>query len=132
MKRYLKELKKEVKEINKKRSRSHWGRGVTLYVYELLDNIEQTKERADNLKILQRQMLCGATSWVEYSEGACSLIYDGDICERLATPSEQKRKRNGKLQPNSRESWLEVQARALNQASNRIKRAFIKITNDDM
>ena len=130
MKRYIKELKKEVEEINKKRSKSHWGRGVALYVDELIENIEQTKEKADNLKILERQMLCGATSWKQYSEGGCSLIYDGDICERLATPSEQKRKRNGKLQPNSRESWLEVQARALSQASNRIKQAFFKISNN--
>lgn len=129
---YLKELKKEVEEINKKRSRSHWGRGVALYVHELLDNIEQSKEKADNWEVLRRQMLCGAASWLQYSEGGCSLIHDGDICERLATPSEQKRKRSGELQPNSRESWLEVQARALSQASNRIKRAFIKITNDDM
>lgn len=45
------------------------------------------------------------------------LIYDGDIAERLCTPSEYKRKRGGDFQPNSRETWLDVQARALYQAA---------------
>lgn len=39
-----------------------------------------------------------------------------DICARLATPSEQRAKKNGELPPNKRETWLDTQARALYQA----------------
>jgi hypothetical protein len=65
-------------------------------------------------------MLNGAQDWDEYSYGGCSLIYNGDIAKRLCTPSELKRKRYGELNPNSRENWLDVQARALFRAQNRI------------
>ena len=49
-----------------------------------------------------------------------SIIYDSDIAERLCTPSELKKTRNGERKPNSREEWLDVQARALRQAFSRI------------
>lgn len=62
-------------------------------------------------------MMNGAKNWKEYSYGGCALIYDKDIAETLCTPSELKRKRGGELQPNSTETWLDVQARALYQAS---------------
>ena len=43
-------------------------------------------------------------------------MYDGDIAAALCTPSELKKTRNGERRPNSREEWLDVQARALHQA----------------
>lgn len=77
-----------------------------------------------NEKELEEWLLNGAMSWDEYSYGGCSLIYDGDIAERLCTPSELKKKDGGRLAPNSQESWLDVQVRALYQACLRIKRKF--------
>jgi hypothetical protein len=50
-----------------------------------------------------------------------------DIAERLCTPSELKKTRHGDRKPNSREEWLDVQARALYQASNRIKHAALNL-----
>lgn len=44
-------------------------------------------------------------------------MYDGDIAERLCTPSELRKTRGGELNPNCRESWLDVQARALYRAA---------------
>lgn len=58
----------------------------------------------------------GAADWSQYSYGGCALIYDGEIAETVCTPSELRCKRGGELQPNSRETWLDVQARALSQA----------------
>jgi len=75
--------------------------------------------------ILQKRylMLNGAQNWYQYSWGGCSLIYDRDIAERLCTPSELKRTKNGERRPNQNEEWLDVQARALRQAARKIEAA---------
>ena len=98
------------------KTRSKWERGVIEYALELLENIGENEEITEN------RLLNGAENWSEFSWGGCSLIYNGDICERLATPSEQKKTRMGELRPNAREEWLDTQARALFQASNKIMR----------
>lgn len=103
-----------IKEIEKRSTRSKWDKGVGEYAIELLENIENGDT------ITEKNLLNGASSWKEYSWGGCSLIYNSDICERLATLSEQKRTRNGELKPNKSEKWLDTQARALYQASCRI------------
>lgn len=69
-------------------------------------------------------MLNGADSWIQYSWGGCSLIYDGDIAERLCSPSELKKTRNGERKPNGNEEWLDTQARALYQASLQVASAL--------
>ena len=56
----------------------------------------------------------------------CSLVYDADISERLCSPSELKRTRNGERPPNARENWIECQARALAQAASLVRRAWRK------
>jgi len=93
--------------------RSAWSRGVQAYALELLENL--TDE--DLPLALPPALLNGARDWRQYSEGGCALIYDADIAERLCSPSELKRTRGGERQPNSSESWLDCQARALNQAA---------------
>lgn len=90
--------------------KSAWRKAVELYAEELMENCGNdypTKER----------LLNGASSWREYSYDGSSLIYDEDIARRTCSPSELKKTRNGKRKPNSREAWLDVQARALYQAS---------------
>lgn len=111
-------------ELKARKDRSAWGRGVNAYAMELVDEL---RERADyegrtpeNLKECREWMLNGASDWSQYSWGGCSLIYDGDIAARLCTPSELKKTRNGERRPNSREEWLDTQARALAQASKRV------------
>lgn len=110
-------------ELDKRSDRSAWDRGVTAYAYDLLDNVEDAARDGQPLNTRREwkeAMLNGAQDWTEYSYGGSSLCYDGDIAKRLCTPSELKRKRNGELNPNSRESWLDVQARALFRAQARI------------
>ena len=118
---YTNELRKLVEEIP---NTSAWKRGVKEYTDELLDNLEEKAQYYERLprneKELKEWLLNGAMDWEDYSYGGCSLIYDGDIAERLCTPSELKKKDGGRLVPNSQESWLDVQTRALRDAYCRI------------
>ena len=111
--------------IENKPTRSAWNKGKKAYALELLESLEEgieggyiDPEDLGSPVLLKKAMLNGAADWEQYSWGGCSLCYDCQIAERLCTPSELKRKRGGDLQPNSRESWLDVQARALSQAAN--------------
>lgn len=104
--------------IENRPARSAWARGVKAYALELLDNLDElTADQLADPAAVRAALLNGAQDWQEYSDGGCSLIYDSDIAARVCTPSELKRTRNGERYPNSRETWLDVQARALSQAA---------------
>lgn len=107
-----------IKRVEERKAVSKWSKGVKEYALELLETIEENDENYDFVgsPMDKKALLNGAENWHEYSEGGCSLIYNSDIAERLATPSELKRTRNGELNPNSREQWIDTQARALYQA----------------
>lgn len=124
----MKKLHEVLSTIEAKKTRSAWDRGVNAYALELLEVLEdrasyEGHEPADTQEA-REWMMNGARDWSEYSYGGSSLIYDGDIAERLCCPSELRKTRNGERRPNSREEWLDVQARALFQACNRICKAF--------
>lgn len=108
---------------------SAWDRGVTAYA---LDLVETLAERADYeghapaLQELHNWLLNGASNWSEYSWGGSSLIYNCDIAARLCCPSELKKTRNGERRPNSREEWLDTQARALHQAERLISDLYFR------
>lgn len=117
-------LKKALETLESRTDRSAWNRGVTLYARELLADVVENVERVYCAAPQTRAEFCrvarnGAGTWREYSYGACALVYDCDIAERLCAPSELKKKRGGELRPNGNETWLDVQARALNQAAAR-------------
>lgn len=123
--------------INAEIHRSAWDKGVTAYAMDLLDGLNEAIEGGyfyqDDLnapKVLRNVLLNGANDWSAYSWGGCSLIYDVEIAERLCTASELKKTRNGERRPNSREEWLDVQARALYQAANRIVRHAKKVAEE--
>ena len=124
-------LDKVAAELEAHKDRSAWGRGVNAYALEL---VEELRERAayegrnpEPGKECREWMLNGAQDWAQYSWGGSSLIYDGDIAERLCTPSELKKTRHGERRPNSQEEWLDTQARALTQACNRVARVYRSI-----
>lgn len=112
-------------ELEARKDRSAWNKGVTEYALELLDNIDDPEEIV-NVKLLSKALLNGASCWQQYSDGGLALIYNGDIAQRLCNATELKKTHNGERNPNSRENWLECQARALYQAENRIKEIFTK------
>lgn len=119
------------KELEARKDRSAWSKGVTVYALELVEQLAEAAEGgyidAEDLtapRMLRKALLNGADDWSAYSWGGCSLIYNSDIAERLCCPSELKRTRNGERRPNSREEWLDTQARALSQAEARVRRVM--------
>jgi hypothetical protein len=118
--------------IENTKTRSAWERGVIGYALEILDQVEERTEwegkEPETLQDLTDYMLNGAEDWHQASWGGSYEIYDGDIAKRLCTRSELKKTKDGERRPNTREEWLDVQARALRQASWKIKAAYKKIT----
>lgn len=102
-------------------AQSKWQKGVNEYVRELQEFLKENK-----LASTKENMLNGASDWYHYSNGGSALIYDQDIAERLATSSEIKSRtrKDGSLNSmaNARETWLEVQARALMQACAKLRK----------
>ena len=99
---------------------SKWQSGVEIYAEELQETLDN-----EGLEATEQNMLNGAISWNEYSYGGGALIYNLDIAERLATPSEIKnrtRKDGLSSMVNANETWLDVQAIALYQASQMVLR----------
>lgn len=122
-------IEKLYQSIESEKQRSAWDKGVTKYALELVEQLgEQINggyfEELDltESKKVRAALLNGAADWSQYSWGGSALIYNSDIAERLCCPSELKKTRNGERRPNSREKWLDVQARALYQAANRVCR----------
>lgn len=120
----MKTIEEIRKTLENRNYRSAWDKGVTLYAFELLDEYEErtkyVKRNAESRKEFKEWLLNGADNWNAYSWGGSSLIYNGDIAERLCTPSELKRCHDGERRPNRSEEWLDIQARALSQAAHRL------------
>ena len=115
-----------LQKVENVKVRSAWNNGVKMYAIELLDDAASNRECDEfvSLQELKEATLNGAIDWMQYSEGGCSLIYNADIAERLCNPTELKRTKNGMNNPNSRENWIQCQARALFQAWELIKRTY--------
>ena len=118
----------DIKEtLETRKDRSAWDKGVTIYALELLEKYAERAayegRQAANTAEFKEWLKNGASDWDQYSWGGSSLIYNSDIAERLCCPSELKKTRNGERRPNSREEWLDTQARALCQAAGRLTRA---------
>lgn len=113
------------KELENFKCRSAWDRAVNDYAFELIEGIDF--ETISNTSELKEVILNSAKDFREYSYCGSSLVCDYTIAKRCCTPSEFKRTKEGSLNPNSRENWLDVQARALYQAYNRIESIYRKI-----
>ena len=120
-------------------ARSAWARGVRAYAAELCGNLRRaatdaaeagTPSPLTDHEAVRAALLNGARNWSEYSWGGCALIYDGHIAARVCTPSELRRTHGGQRDPNPRETWLDVQARALYQAGAVVLAAYDKTTRE--
>lgn len=122
-------IRQATETINSSKARSAWARGVRDYALDLVENLNQYDDiDPDDLtsrKLVERYMLDGASDWEQYSNGGCALIYNGDIARRLCTAYELKLTRDGQRDPNARETWIDVQARALSQAARLAENAII-------
>lgn len=120
-------------------ARSAWARGVRAYAAELCGNLRRaatyaaeagTPSPLTDRETVRAALLNGARDWSEYSWSGCALIYDGHIAARVCTPSELRRTHGGQRDPNPRETWLDVQARALYQAGAVVLAAYGKVTRE--
>jgi hypothetical protein len=112
-------IEKLSKHLYTLKLRSKWKRGIREYAEDLLNDLEFRLDDYGgdiNEKMFLKALLNGAFDWNEYSRGGCSLIYDEDIAERLCTPSELRKVKNGDKPPSKWEDWMDVQTRALKQA----------------
>ena len=132
----IRKIRAEIRNRKHFSIRSAWGRGVTEYAAEFVDNLAEAIEegyfdKGDlvDARKLEKFLLNGAENWKAYSWGGSSLIYDRNIAERLCNPSELKKTDNGNRRPNRNEEWLDVQARALYQAQNRVRIAVKEVIN---
>ena len=105
------------------KANSTWTKAVKQDALDLLENV--VDNNIDNINLLKKALLNGADNWYQYSHCGFALCYNKAIAEHYCTSSELKRANYGQSQPNSRESWLDLQARALYQACNLIVENFI-------
>lgn len=103
------------KEIESIKTRGAWKNGVKEYALMLIDwYISEAIDKPLTLETL----LNGADNWRHYASAACGVAqaYNTRIAETLCTPSELRRTNGGLKDPNPRETWCDVEARALYQA----------------
>ena len=106
--------------IENESCRSHWEKAVKDYALEMISQCDK-KEITSYKELLNH---CDAARMSDYaiardlSEGGCFEICDADIAKRLCTPSQLKRytRKDGTVRDLPRESWLDVQSRAVYQA----------------
>ena len=110
-------------KIEERPVRSAWSRGVKEYALEMVDHLEEYNDGdiPHTMENLNAWLLNGARDWKQASEGGSWLITNEEIAQRLCSPAELKKVAGGRRQPNKRETWLDVQARALNQAAQIVK-----------
>jgi hypothetical protein len=99
------------------KTRGAWANGVKCYAFDLLNQFDEFCSYDENApEFSEKTLLNGAANWLQYAEGGCGLCYNSAIAERLCNTTELKRTQGGAKEPNSRETWLQVEARALSQA----------------
>lgn len=122
-------IRQATETIESSKARSAWARGVREYALDLVESLNQYDDidptDLTSRKLVERYLLDGASSWAQYSAGGCALIYNRDIAHRLCTASGLKLTRDGQRDPNHRETWIDVQARALYQAARLAEDAII-------
>ena len=95
-----------------KTPRSAWKKGVLHYAFFIMSKFDRETEIESEATLLN-----GAYNWWQASCSGCFYVNDEVIALTLCNNSELRMTRNGKRRPNRDETWLDVQARALFQAS---------------
>jgi hypothetical protein len=100
-------------------TRSQYDRAKAEDCLAFLDELDALKNpRISTAQDLERALLSGASCWKQYSYGGCSLVYNCDIAEHYLPPSKRNRVKA--------EDLLDLQAQALREACQRLKRLFVE------
>lgn len=110
----------KVKDIIKKLEsfetpRSAWKKGVLYYAFFIMNKFDRETEIESETTLLN-----GAKDWKHASYSGCFNVNDEVIALSVCSNSELRKTNYGRRRPNRDETWLDVQARALFQASNLI------------
>lgn len=113
-----------VEKAPQRKNVSAWKNGVKNYALWLIDKLPDDycmifgtqAELEEHLEIFKKLLLNGAKNWRCYSYSGRVFICSNDIALALCTFSKYRKTKGGEKRPNRRETWLEVQARALFQA----------------
>ena len=123
------------RDILNRRSRSEWAKGVKEYALELLEEayftVDMVGKNVESVDDLRSAVLHGLEDFKAYSYSGRSLVYSCQIAERLCTSRQIAKYECGLYKYNFKEEWLDVQARALVQAFELLKRSWINITTAD-
>lgn len=109
------------------RSVSAWDKGIKVLAEKLVDHaVKRSAERylpnnRTSLQYIFLDMICHNGYVASYSE-LC--MTDSEICALLCTPSEQKKKKFGKLQPYGETTWNMILARGYMRAFEAILKAL--------
>lgn len=105
---------------------SAWRHGVKEYAIELVESLgrKHANKELHDIYELKGFILNGSSDWKQYSQKGQSLKSDREIAERLCNAAEIQKTKGGKLKPNRRETWNDVQARALEHAWQTIAAVF--------
>ena len=95
-----------------KSPRSAWKKGVLHYAFFIMSKFDRETEIES-----EATLLSGAKDWWQASCSGGFYVNDEVIALTLCNNSELLMTRNGKRKPNRDETWLDIQARALFQAS---------------
>lgn len=98
-----------------KTPRSAWKKGVLHYAFFIMSKFDRETEIESETTLLN-----GAKDWKHASYSGCFNVNDEVIALSVCSNSELRKTNYGRRRPNRDESWLDVQARALFQASNLI------------
>lgn len=101
-----------IKRLQERRYVGKFNGAITTYAIEMLEDIDYIEEL--NKINCQKLMLNGAENAYKYSESGMSLIYDEDIAQRLATPSQIKKFKRYT-------NWIQMQGRAIELALYRVQ-----------
>ena len=101
-----------MEKVSTLKCRSQFGKGVKLYMLDILDNLKDTKK--DTLNYCEYYAFNGVDDAQTASTSGNFLVYDYDIMQRLLTKSEVKRYKNCNIYHG--QSWLELQAYTINLA----------------
>lgn len=114
--------------VENSRCRSYWERGVQKYALELLDKYAAFPrkfpfEQPATWEEFEKLLLRGAKNWSDYSWSGRALCKESEVKRRLLTPTEKKEKNyGGRLHLSKGETYLDVQARALEHAAGLIEK----------
>lgn len=113
-----------LEKIEQSPARGAWARGVRDYAYMVVESFMEGHgiSMGAEVAITERGALRGAKNWEAYSRGGFGLTYNHAICRALCPPYLQKRFEDGQRDPSDKEDWCDVEARALHQAWDLVKR----------